>query len=140
MAKSTGYPSCQGEGVKRYAWNSEQTCIYSCKDDCVPLCVEPGITCLKPYSFVGINADGIAVQLTYDKLDEIVGDRSEVYFTICCVEPRDCGKQRYFMKDLKVNGNCICWAEMGCDTPEKIAKMSRFALRKGIIVVWPHVN
>lgn len=139
MALSSGYPSCETEGVKRYAWNSEQTCLMSCKKD-VCLCVEPEITCIKPFSFVTVNDDGVAVQLTAELLAADPGCCKEIYFSVCCYKPREPGKQRYFYYDMTVNGNCICWDAMGFKDKAAISKLSLLALRNKIKVRWPHVN
>lgn len=137
MARSTGYPCCEHEGVKKYGFNSEATCIYSCKDDCNCICVEPEVTCIEAWTGVVINADGVAVMLTCETPPECC---SEVFFSICPVKPRECGKQRYFMSDLKIAGHCINWDAMGATTPELIAKLERILARNKIRVVWPHIN
>ena len=142
MARETGYPGCGdcAGGYKERAFNTSPTCILSCKNDCNCLCVEPEITCISAWSLVGINADGFAVQLTADNHEEIVGDRSEIYFSICTVKPRECGKQRYFSNEMKVAAHCINWSAMKADTPEKVAIMTRLALRGRIHFVGVHVN
>ena len=112
----------------------------SCYDDCNTYCVEPGVTDIAQWSYVGINADGVAVQLTFDNMGSLVGDRSEVYMSFCAVKPETAGKERDFISDVKMNGNCINWLAMGADTPEKIAAISRLGMRKKIRVQWPHTN
>jgi len=134
MARSTGYPGCGdcAHGYREQGFNTEATCLLSCKNDCICICVEPEITNLAPWSLLSMNADGIATQITIDNMAELVGDRSEVYFTICGVNPRETGKQRYFSDQLKVNANCISWAAMGATTPEHMRMLARIALRRGI--------
>lgn len=139
MARSTGYPCCEHEGVKHYGWNSEQTCIYSCKDDCNCICVEPEVTCIEAWTAVIINADGVAEMLTIENKDAMECC-SEVFFSVCPVKPKECGKQRYFMSDLKIAGQCINWKAMGAETPEDIKRLERIMARNKIRVVWPHVN
>lgn len=138
MAMSTWYPGCNAEPVKRYAWNSEATCIQGCKKE-ICLCVEPEITCIKPGSFVTLNKDGIAVMLTMDLIAEMECC-SEVFFSTCCYNPKEPGKQRWFWYDIKVSGHCICWEDMGATSKEDIAKLSRIAARNGIMITWPHIN
>lgn len=138
MAKSTWYPGCETEGVKRYGWQSEGTCLMGCKKP-ICLCVEPEVTCIKPGTFVTLNADGVAVTLTCELVDSMECC-TEVYFSTCCYNPKEYGKQRWFWYDVKVNGYCINWECMGAETKEDIAKLCRVAQRNGIMICWPHTN
>lgn len=139
MARSTGYPCCEHEGVKKYGWNSESTCIYSCRDDCNCICVEPEVTCIEAWTFVTINADGIAVQLTMENKDAMECC-NELFFTPCPVKPRECGKQRYFMSDIKIAGQCINWDAMGAKSDEDIQCLTRIAARNKVRIIWPQIN
>ncbi|OED44922.1 hypothetical protein ACH42_06350 [Endozoicomonas sp. (ex Bugula neritina AB1)] len=140
MAYSTGYPCCSETKVEKYGFNTEASCILSCKKDDIPICVEPEITCIEKFSLVGVNADGIAVQLTVENYKDVMACCSEVYFTICAIKPRDPGKQRYFMAELKVASHCINWKAMLADTPEKQRELIILARRKGILITDVQVN
>lgn len=141
MAKSTGYPKCpEDSGVQHFAWHSEATCVMSCGKKDNALCVEPDVTDIGAWSLVTLNANGIAVQVTADNWATLVRDRSEVYFTVDAVKPKEAGKQRWFWSKVKIAQHCINWEVMLADTTAKKDELIRLAKRKDIDFVYVHVN